>query len=200
MADAPNVRSLDGERDSSSPHPDPDAERHVHIVLLGLMGSGKSTVGHLVANELGRPFVDSDSIVELRSGDLPPRYVERAGTDELHREELDAFRQVVEQRDSVVFAAAASVVDRVTRDDLDAAWCVWLDASPSVLAERIDEDDHERPLLGDRPDDVLAAQHDDRAARGRELSHLTVDTDRRTPTEVAACICRAWRERSDARR
>lgn len=198
MSDVPNVRTLDDVRFASSPPPDPDANRHVHIVLLGLMGSGKSTVGHLVANELGRPFVDSDSIVELRSGDLPPRVVERAGADELHTHELAALRQVVEQRDSVVYAAAASVVDLVDPDELAHAWCVWLDAPPEVLAARIDDDDHERPLLGERPADVLADQHRDRAVRGRRLANLTVDTERRSPSEVAACICRAWRQWANA--
>jgi shikimate kinase len=191
MSPLPNVQEL-GTNVSGAPGP--DRERHVHIVLLGLMGSGKSTVGRLVANELGRPFVDSDSIVELRTGHLPPEVVERGGVDELHEVELAALRQVVAQRDSVVYAAAASVVDVLTPGELDAAWCVWLDTSPSVLADRVRGDPHERPLLGDRPEQVLVGQHDRRAQRGREIAATSITTDDRTPVEVAARLCDAWRE------
>lgn len=188
-----NVRSLPGTHGGATDS-DPEADRHVHIVLLGLMGSGKSTVGRLVANELGRPFVDSDSIVELRTGHRPPEVVRRSGVEALHDAELAAMRQVVAKPDSVIFAAAASLVDHVDADELRSTWCVWLETSPEVLAKRIREDGHERPLVGDEPESVMTAQHEDRAARGRELAAVSVVTDGRSPTEVAACVCNAWRD------
>lgn len=189
----PQSRHVHSSGGSGRSRAEPDADRHVHIVLLGLMGAGKSTVGRLVANELGRPFVDSDSIVELRTGALPPGVVERSGVSELHEHERAAFRQVVDQRDSVVFAAAASIVDDVDRDDLQHAWCVWLDAPPAVLAERAVGDDHDRPLLGDQPRQVLAEHHAARSARGRELADLSIDTEGRTPDDIAAEVCSTWR-------
>jgi len=180
-----------------NPRPtEPDEDRHVHIVLFGLMGAGKSTVGHLVANELGRPFVDSDSLVELRSGSRPPDLVARTSVDELHRVELTVLRQVLAQRDSVVFASAASVLDTIEPDDLGSAWCVWLDTAPSVLAARIRADRHERPLVGDDPERVISAQYEARAARGRELAAVSVATDDRTPAEITALVCDAWRDRA----
>lgn len=173
-----------------------DADRHVHVVLLGLMGAGKSTVGHLVANELGRPFVDSDSMVELRTGHLPPDLADLAGMDELHEAERSALRHVLEQQGSVVFAAAASVVDTVGPDDLGTAWCVWLDTSPTVLAERVRRDRHERPLVARHPERVLTEQYERRAQRGRALAAFAVVTDDRTASQVAAAICEAWRARA----
>ena len=188
-----NVRAIPG----ANPRPtEPDVDRHVHILLFGLMGAGKSTVGHLVANELGRPFVDSDSLVELRSGSRPPGLVERMSVDELHRVELTVLRQVLAQRDSVVFASAASVLDTIGPDDLGSAWCVWLDTSPTVLAARIRADRHERPLVGDDPERVITAQYEARAARGRELAAVSVATDDRTPAEITALVCRGWRDRA----
>jgi shikimate kinase len=195
MSQVPNVQTLAGTDDPRS-----EPEQPVHIVLLGLMGTGKSTVGRLVATELGRPFVDSDSLVELRTGHLPPELVDRAGVDELHAVELAALRHVVAQRDPVVYAAAASVVDVVTPDDLAAAWCVWLDTAPSVLADRVSGDRHERPLLGDQPESVLAAQHERRAQRGRDLAAESVTTDGLTAAEVASLVCDTWREWSRSRR
>lgn len=170
-----------------------DVERHVHIVLLGLMGAGKSTVGRLVANELGRPFVDSDSMVELRSGHLPPEVVERSGIDALHEVELAVLRHVVAQRDSVVFAAAASVVDELAPGELEGAWTVWLDTSPETLTARVRSDRHERPLLQDRPERVLTEQHARRSGRGRELADETITTDELAAADVAGRVCDAWR-------
>lgn len=193
MTRLPAVNTLGGVDLSDLP-PSPAADRHVHIVLLGLMGSGKSTAGLLVANELGRPFVDSDSIVELLTGRLPPELVEQSGVKALHEAELRALHQVVRQQDSVVYAAAASVVDRIDTCDVAESWCVWLETSPALIAERIGRQDHGRPLLGDHPREVLEAQHAARAEHGRQLAAVTIETDARTPNEVAACICNAWRQ------
>lgn len=200
MSHLPSFRTLGSQH---APATGADVERHVHIVLLGLMGAGKSTVGRMVANELGRPFVDSDSMVELRSGHLPPEVVERSGIDALHAIELAALRHVVAQRDSVVFAAAASVVDVLAPGELDGAWTVWLDTSPETLTARIREDRHERPLLDDRPEQVLTEQYARRSGLGRELADATIDTDDLDAAEVAGRVCDAWRQwtrSADARR
>lgn len=171
---------------------DPMLDRHVHIVLLGLMGAGKTTVGRFLANELGRPFVDSDSLVELRTGLAPPEVVDQQGVDELHTTELAAMRQVVVRSDSVVFAAAASVIDHDVADDLAGAWCVWLDTAPTTLAARVEADGHVRPLVGDDPERVLMDQFRRRAERGRSLADFTITTDDRTGREVAAAVYNAW--------
>ena len=171
---------------------DAEANRHTHIVLLGLMGSGKSTVGILVANELSRPYVDSDLLVELRTGHLPDRFAEVAGLDKLHAVETAIVRDTLAMNDAVVLASAASAIDTLGPQDLADAWTIWLETSPEVLADRV-HGDHQRPLLANDPSAVLAEQQADHGPRGRSLADLTVVTDHRTPSEVAAEICRAWR-------
>ena len=74
-----------------------------------------------------------------------------------------------------------------------------LEASPKVLAERVTSDRHERPLLGDRPEAVLADQHARRSRRGREIADATITTDGLDATGVAARVCDAWRTWSRAR-
>lgn len=177
----------------SGPVSDPHTDRHVHIIVMGLMGAGKTTIGRLVANELGRPFVDNDSIVELRTGAAPADFITHASLADLHRVELTALRQIVAMSDSVVYAAAASVVDHITADDVDGAWCVWLDTSPSVLAARTVADPQPRPLLGADRVHVLQEQHTRRAECGRALAAYTIATDDRTANEIAERICAAWR-------
>lgn len=185
------VESLAGSGEDLEPT-DADTARHVDIVLLGLMASGKSSVGLVVANELSRPFVDSDSIVSLRTGRVPAELVESTDEHVLHEVEAAAVRQILGARDGVVFAAAASVVETLTSDDLAGAWSVWLETSPEVLAQRA-ADGRERPLLGTDPRAVLAEQHRRRASRGHRLADLVVETDGASVADVAATICIGWR-------
>jgi shikimate kinase len=176
---------------------DPEPDRHVHIVVMGLMGTGKTTVGRLVANELGRPFVDNDSIVELRTGSRPGDFLARGGSlEDLHRTELTALLQIIARSGSVVYAAAASVVDHITADDVGAAWCVWLDTSPSVLTARTLAHRQLRPLLGAQREDLFEEQHARRTDRGRAIASYTIHTDGLTPNDVAERICAAWRTRA----
>ena len=190
----PHVTPLEGTHRPSGPL-DLEASQHVHVVLLGLMGVGKSSAGRLVANELGRPFVDSDSLVELRSGSAPYELATAGGIEALHRLEAAEANRVLASYDAVVFAAAASVSDVLTPELLDAVWVVWLDASPEVLAERTARDEHRRPLLdqGD-PAATLAQQHRDRSEHGRRLADVVIDTDELSVGDVAARICNAWRD------
>ena len=197
---SPHVTPLEGTRRPSGPL-DLDASQHVHVVLLGLMGAGKSSAGRLVANELGRPFVDSDSLVELRSGRSPNELASAEGINALHRLEAAEANRVLSSHDAVVFAAAASASDILTPELLAPAWAVWLDASPEVLVERTTRDrakrdeHHQRPLLGHGdPATTLADQHRARSEHGRRLADLVIDTDDLSAADVAARICNAWRD------
>lgn len=165
----------------------------VHIVLTGLMGAGKSAAGRLVANELGRPFVDSDSLVQLRSGASPYQLARAEGIASLHRLELAEANRLLARPDVVVFACAASVVDAIDELEFGRAWTCWLDASPSVLAVRTDSDDKPRPPLDQDADNILEQHHAERAERGRAHADAWVDTDDRSIADVATAVSDAWR-------
>lgn len=170
--------------------PTDESTRRHHLVLLGLMGAGKSTIGMLTAHDSQCPFVDSDSLVELHTGMSPVELEANEGVDRLHDAEIEALRRVLCRRDPIVFAAAASVVDRVERDELGAARVVWLDVDPEVLAQRVAAG-HPRPVLGDDAAATLAAQARERRPRARQLADLWVDEDDRGPVEIAEEIV-AW--------
>jgi shikimate kinase len=162
-----------------------DVPRHVHVLLLGLMGSGKSSVGILVANELGRPFVDSDDIVPLRTGRSTVHLAECDGAERLHDAELKAAHRVLAGRDAVVFAGGAGIVERLAPGDLGRAWAVWLATEPEELATRL-AGASARALLGPAPLDVSRRQHRRRTPIARQLADAIVSTDGRTPREAAA--------------
>jgi shikimate kinase len=147
----------------------------VHVVLIGLMGSGKSTVGRLLAARLDRPFLDNDDMLERRTG-LRARDISAAeGVEALHRAEASVLADALSGfQPAVIAAAAAAPLER------DAGFAphvvVYLHAGTDVLARRLRaaNDDH-RPLLAGDIDALLRTQYDARDAVYRGLADVVVD-------------------------
>jgi shikimate kinase len=157
-----------------------------HVVLVGSMGAGKTTVGRLVAAHLGRPFVDSDVVLRARTGRTAAQIAASDGTDVLHRLEADSLMGAVHASEPGVIAAAASVADvPALRARLPARTrVVWLRARPATLKRRALAGAH-RPFVHDDPDAVArldAARRDAYAA----VANIVVDADDREPDEIAA--------------
>ena len=116
-----------------------------HIVLIGLMGTGKTTVGVLVATHLGWPLRDSDADVAAREGRTVREIREVHGTRAIHDLEaahlLDALS---DPAPAVVCAAASTIDDPNCRDALrgSSALVVWLSATPATGAARFDDQAH----------------------------------------------------------
>jgi shikimate kinase len=151
------------------------------VVLMGLMGSGKSTVGALVAPRTGRMFVDVDVVIAARTGKTVRELWEEGGEPAYRRLESEAVLGVLRDTTPTVLAAPAGVVlDPLVRTELAQSFVVWLRARPSTLASRVRPGDH-RPLLGDRPAETLAAMAEARDGLYRQVATMIVDTDDLTP-------------------
>jgi shikimate kinase len=162
------------------------------VWLTGLMGSGKSTVGHLVAESLRARYLDNDNAVALLAGRSTVELSE-AGGDLLHEWESRYVHRVVELAPPVVAGIPASIADRP--DDLAllhaSGLLVYLQADLDTLVARV-QADPPRPWLNDAPAEVLARML---AARDQPLSSsamLVVDATRPSD-EVAAEIVEAAR-------
>jgi shikimate kinase len=158
-----------------------------HLVLVGLMGSGKSTVGHLLAERLHRPFFDSDEMVEARTGRTVREIFETDGEAAYRPLETDALLAALDSPEPAVIAAAGGVVlSPVNRAALKerAAEVVWLRASPLLLVDRALSQDH-RPLLEHDPSGTLSHMAAERTPLYTEVADRIVDIDGLTPTEVA---------------
>src|SRR5690606_7452046 len=144
------------------------------IVVIGLMGSGKTTFGRLIAEALGMPLSDSDPYLRKKYGASAAEIAAREGVDVLHEREAD---HVIE-----ALAAAASTVDSPrAREAMRGALVIWLDADDAVLAERMRSASH-RP---DFPPAVMRAQ---REPHFRELADLRYDVGVLTPEQVRAAV------------
>lgn len=159
-----------------------------HIVLTGLMGSGKTTVGRALARRLGWGWRDSDLDIEAATGRTVRELRDEEGVDAMHAREAAQVIDALAAMERSIISAAASVVeapearDALTREGVAV---IWLHASPKILASRFPEGDH-RPSYGDDPEAFLAEQ----AARREPLvagpGGFMIDVDQLTPEEVVA--------------
>jgi shikimate kinase len=133
------------------------------IVLVGLMGVGKSTVGRRLAKRLGLPFVDSDSAIEDAAGFSAAEVYEKYGEEDFRDGERRLVARLVDGHVRVIATGGGAFVDPRTRELLNSrSITIWLDASVEVLSERTARRDT-RPLLRNAdPKGTLARLADER--------------------------------------
>lgn len=135
------------------------------VVLIGLPGAGKTTVGPILARRLGFDFVDVDRGIEDDTGmDVPTIFRER-GESFFRDLERDAMVRLLESERVVLAPGGGWAAQRGAMADLPAGTVtVWLKVSAGEAARRLEHDDAERPLLrrrapdGSTPDEDIAAR------------------------------------------
>lgn len=127
------------------------------IVLIGMMGVGKSTVGRRLATRLGLPFIDSDDAIEEAAGMTVGELFETYGEAQFRDGERRLIARLMDKEPKVVATGGGAFVDDETRAlILEMATAIWLKADVDILAERVSRRDT-RPLLRhDDPAKVLA--------------------------------------------
>jgi shikimate kinase len=161
------------------------------ILLVGMMGSGKSTVGRALAERLGWAFLDNDALVRELSGREPAEIDATDGESALLDVEAAAFRTALVQRTPAVITVAGSVVGRADeRERLrGAGHVVWLRARPATLRRRIG-DGHGR--RDDALDPAwLAARAAEREPIYRAVADQVVDVDSAPVDEIVSLILAA---------
>jgi len=163
-----------------------------HIVLIGMMGVGKSSVGRALAAALRRPLFDTDTLVEQAAG----RSVRDIWTVDGERAFRDLEAEIVAEvlaaeEPSVVAAAGGVVVRPENRAVLAAsnAHVVWLCADVQVLLARVRNGMH-RPALDNDPEGTLVQMFDARAPLYKEVADAIVSVDHRSVGDVAQAVLR----------
>jgi shikimate kinase len=161
------------------------------VVLVGLMGVGKSTVGRRLARRLGLPFVDSDAAIEDASGLSAAEVYERFGEDDFRDGERRLVARLMEGDVRVIATGGGAYVDPRTRKLLnDHAITVWLDAPVDILAERTSRRDTRAQLRNSDPKSVLARLNEERRPSYEE-AHIHVKSGNGAHKEVVDAIVRA---------
>jgi shikimate kinase len=168
----------------------------VRIVLLGMMGSGKSTIGRELARRTGWPVLDNDDLVRELTGREPAAIAVEDGEDALHDAEAAAFGEALDRPPPLIVTVAGAMVERPeVRNRLrGVGHVVWLRARPKTLRARIGRGTDRRPEAIDPA--WMAARAAEREPLFEAVADQVIDVDAVRPEEVASAILDAIAERS----
>jgi len=149
------------------------------------MGSGKSTVGRMVADALGCPFMDLDSLIEKKAGRSIPEIFAADGEAAFRRMEKQVLEQTVakyaESMAILALGGGTVTVPGAVKLLQEKTLCIYLQASLETLQARLEGQTEGRPLAGEGLAERLAA----REPLYEQAAHLTIGTDGWSPEEVA---------------
>jgi len=169
-----------------------------HLYLVGAMGSGKTTVGELVAQRLGMFFTDLDRDVEWMAGQTIAELFAQRGEEAFRQLEREALARTIVMIDTVVATGGGAVLREDNRALMRRkGWVIYLRASPETLWQRL-QHATDRPLLRtESPYETLRAIAQQREPLYQEADWV-IDTDALCPEEVADAIVRVLKPTPDA--
>jgi shikimate kinase len=156
------------------------------VLLLGMMGAGKTTVGRELSARTGWPYLDNDELVALAYGRPTPDVLAEAGETGLRAVESAALGAALAAEPPIVAGVAGGVIDDPgDRERLRSAdaFVVWLRAEIATLAARVGSGE-DRPWLAPDPATALATLYAGRAEHYAAVADLVLDVDGRTPGEL----------------
>jgi shikimate kinase len=163
----------------------------LNLYLVGMMGSGKSTAGRQLAQQLGYRFLDADSSLEQVAGRPIPEIFASEGEAGFRRLEAAVLNQIASWHSLVVATGGGVVTQPQNWGQLHQGVVIWLDAPEALLLERLRADPTPRPLM-EAPDP--AARLAELLEQRRPLyaqADLHIQQDGRPPDQVAAQILEA---------
>ncbi len=160
-------------------------QRPRNLILIGFMGTGKTTIGKRVAKSLGFRFVDTDALIVKKAGKSIPTIFKESGEDAFRALETGVLKDCRDQTDQVI-STGGGIVTRPENLEIlkSAGYVIWLKASPDVIFERVSRNKN-RPLL-QTPDpkktitDLLSHRKD----LYSNAQHLSINTDELTMEET----------------
>lgn len=167
-------------------------DRSQHIVLVGMMGVGKTTVARVLAVRLGREVFDTDVVIEKRTGRSVREIFATDGEAAFRALESAVLADALASDTPLVIAAAGGVVLSAHNRQLlssSPARVVWLCADPATLVERVKGAGH-RPLLDADPAGTLQQMKIEREPLYREVADAIVLVDHRSVSDVVEAVLR----------
>jgi shikimate kinase len=163
-----------------------------HIVLVGMMGAGKSSVGRALARRLDRALFDSDEMIEEREGRTVREIWIDDGEPAFRELEAEVLADAIAASTPSIVAAAGGVVSSEANRAVlksERAHVVWLLADVELLLDRVRNGMH-RPLLDEDPEGTLRAMYEERADLYHDVADAIVSVDHRSINDVAGAVLR----------
>lgn len=159
------------------------------VLLIGMMGAGKSTTGHLLAERLRWPYLDSDDEIERQTGMTVPEIWKAHGEPAFRAEESRVLAEACRFPGPVVVSVAGGAVLAQENRVLirSAGLVVWLRAEVATLIGRVGTGAG-RPLLDRGPAEAMKRLYDERAPLYADLADEVFDVDRMAPPQVVDAI------------
>jgi shikimate kinase len=146
-----------------------------HLVLVGLPGTGKTTLARALADQRHAEALDTDDLLALSVGVGVAQYLREEGEARFREREVEALRVALEcGADAVIATGGGIVCSAQARETLRDEFTLWLDCDDEVILSRLGE--VERPLLAERPAEALATLRRERTAWYDEVARARIDT------------------------
>ncbi len=163
----------------------------MNLVLIGMMGSGKSTVGKLAAAKLKRRFFDSDRMIEKEQGKMIAEIFESQGEPAFRELEKSMIRRLMNETDAVISTGGGAPLSEENWKSFLNGTVIWLKASPHVLHERLNRGgSSSRPLLKDSFTVEKIAEILKNRTPFYNRAGITIETDQLDPEESVDKIVR----------
>jgi len=161
----------------------------MNIFIVGPMGSGKSTVGKIISDEMFLSFFDTDEEIESRTGASIDWIFDLEGEAGFRKRESDILNEMVEKNSIVLSTGGGIILSDNNRELLSSRGTVFYLSTPILTQVERTAKDKDRPLLKDGdPEEILTKLHNEREALYEMVSDHVVDTENKSSKEVASEI------------
>tara|TARA_R110000850_G_scaffold22504_28_gene66689 strand:- start:1106 stop:1660 length:555 start_codon:yes stop_codon:yes gene_type:complete len=169
-------------------------ERRRNLILIGFMGTGKTTIGKQVAKSLGFRFVDTDQLISQKAGKSIPDIFEDEGEETFRELETDVLQGCAAAENQVI-ATGGGIVTKTTNHAIlkQVGYVIWLQASPETIYDRVRRN-RNRPLLQtEDPEKTIRDLMEQRVGLYEAAQDMAVTTDGLTLDETAYGITESAR-------
>ena len=161
----------------------------MNIFIVGPMGSGKSTVGKIISDEMFLSFFDTDEEIESRTGASIDWIFDLEGEAGFRKRESDILNEMVEKNSIVLSTGGGIILSDNNRELLSSRGTVFYLSTPILTQVERTAKDKDRPLLKDGdPEEILTKLHNEREALYEMVSDHIVDTENKSSNQVASEI------------
>lgn len=154
-----------------------------HIILIGFMGAGKTTVGSKLADKLSYPFFDTDKLIVDAEGISVDRLFAEKGEEFFRLAETGALKKVINNPPSIIATGGGIVLSPINRDIINSQHVVLLDATSTEIIRRIG-DSTERPLIKGDAWDKINTLLRERNEIYKDLADIIISTDNKSIDQI----------------